>query len=66
MTCCFPPPVAGYGDRAGQRLLSVNVARKHGLKTGLHNRHHTHAVLLMQAQVLIKVVGAGSAMRTRR
>lgn len=30
-----------------------HVVRKDGLKTGLHNRRHTHAVLLMQAQVPI-------------
>ena len=51
-------PAAGarYGDRAGPRPVVSHVASKHGLKTGLHNRRHTHAMLLMQNQVPIKMV----------
>lgn len=51
-------PAAGGGLWRPSRATAVvgHVARKDGLKTGLRNRRHTHAVLLMQNQVPIKVV----------
>jgi integrase len=51
-------PAAGGGLWRPSRATAVvgHVARKNGLKTGLHNRRHTHAVPLMQSQVPIKVV----------
>jgi integrase len=52
----FPANHGGLWRPSRATAVVGHVARKHGLKTGLHNRRHTHAVLLMEAKVPIKVV----------
>jgi integrase len=52
----FPAYHGGLWRPSRATAIVGRVARKHGLKTGLHNRRHTHAVILMEAQVPIKVV----------
>jgi hypothetical protein len=44
----FPASSGGLWRPSRATAVVGHVARKHGLKTGLHNRRHTHAVLLMQ------------------
>jgi integrase len=52
----FPSVRGGLWRPSHATAVVGHVARKHGLRTGLHNRRHTHAVLLMEHQVPIKVV----------
>jgi integrase len=52
----FPAPQGGLWRPCHATRVVGYVARKHGLATGLHNRRHTHAVLLLEQQVPIKVV----------
>jgi integrase len=52
----FPASSGGLWRPSQATAVVGHVARKHGLMTGLHNRRHIHAVLLIQGQVSIKVV----------
>jgi integrase len=52
----FPAYHGGLWRPSRATAIVGRVARQHGLKTGLHNRRHTHAVLLMEAQVPVKVI----------
>jgi integrase len=52
----FPAFHGGLWRPSRATAIVAAVARKHGLPTGLHCRRHTHAVLLLERQVPIKVV----------
>jgi len=52
----FPAYHGGLWRPSRATAIVARVARKHGLTTGLHNRRHAHAVLLLEQRVPIKVV----------
>jgi len=52
----FPAYHGGLWRPSRATAIVAAVAKKHGLKTGLHNRRHAHAVLLLEQQVPVKVV----------
>jgi integrase len=52
----FPAYHGGLWRPSRATAIVAQVARKHGLRTGLHNRRHAHAVLLLESQVPVKVV----------
>jgi integrase len=52
----FPAYHGGLWRPSRATAIVSRVARKHGLKTGLHLYRHVHATLLLEAQVPIKVI----------
>lgn len=52
----FPAYHGGLWRPSRATAIVKRVADKHGLKPGLHNRRHAHAVLLLEQQVPIKIV----------
>ena len=52
----FPAYHGGLWRPSRATAIVARIARKHGLATGLHNRRHAHAVMLLEQQVPVKVV----------
>ncbi|HKF64672.1 MAG TPA: site-specific integrase [Dongiaceae bacterium] len=52
----FPAPHGGVWRPSNATAMVARIARRHGLKPGLHIYRHAHAVALLEQQVPIKVV----------
>ena len=52
----FPAYHGGLWRRSRATAIVAGVARKHGLRPGLHCRRHSHAILLLEQKVPVRVV----------